>query len=147
ERARSGAGCRPAASSTLRTEVGETVMRGLEFAGDPAVAPVGILPRESQDQTAQRMLERRPAGLLVRIRTASSDELAVPRQQRLWLHWEARPRGSRQRATQRGEQRAVNSAEAWTAALATQDRQLVSQEQNLELLRARRPGQQRHQRE
>jgi pimeloyl-ACP methyl ester carboxylesterase len=68
----------------------------LELADDPAVSPVGILPRESQDQRSQRRLERRPPRLLVRIRPASGDQLAVPPQQRLGLHREARPRPSRQ---------------------------------------------------
>src|SRR5215211_6482883 len=83
----------------------------LELADDPAVPPMRILPRESQDQRAQRLLERRPPRLLVRIRPASGDQLAVPRQQRLRLHREVRPRSPRQRATQRGEKRAVNSGE------------------------------------
>src|SRR5918994_4577347 len=71
----------------------------------------------------------------------------MPAQHCLWLHREARPRRPRKRSTQRREQRAVNWADLRPTPLPTQDPQLVSQDQDLQLLRAARPGQQRHQRE
>jgi hypothetical protein len=57
---------------------------------------------------------------------------------------EARPGESRQRSTQRRQEQAVNGGEPWTAGLSTQDRQLVSQNQDLQFLRATRAGQQPH---
>src|SRR6266545_3491959 len=115
---------------------GDSDAETLELADDPPVAPVGILTRESKDQRAQRPLERRPPGLLVRIRPASRDKLAMPTQHRLWLHREARPSRSRKRSTQRREERPVNWAWLRPTRLPTQDRQLVPQDQDLQLLRA-----------
>ena len=48
---------------------------------------------------------------------------------------------------ERRQEHAVNSGEARTAGLPTQDRQLVSQDQDLQLLRATRAGEERHERE
>jgi hypothetical protein len=76
----------------------------LELANDPPVSPVRVLVGEPQDLRSQRHLERRPAGLSVRIRPAASDKLVVPTQQRLRLDREARPGRPRQRAAQRRQQ-------------------------------------------
>jgi hypothetical protein len=56
---------------------------------------------------------------------------------------EAGSRPPRKRSTQRGDERAVNWAELQSTRLPTQDRQLVSQHQDLQLLGTTRPGQQR----
>src|SRR5919198_298158 len=102
---RSGAGRRPPASSTFRTEVADTEMpKPFEFADDPSVSPVRVLVVEPQDQTAYRRLKQRPTGSPMRIRPAARDELAVPAQQRLGLDREGRPSGSRQGAAQRCQQ-------------------------------------------
>src|SRR5918996_2100889 len=119
----------------------------LELADDAAVPPVAVLARESKDQGAQRPLERRPprgpcADMSSVVRQAgdasSATSAASP---------ESRPRPPRQRAAQRGQERAVSSGDQWTAGLPTQDLQLVSEDQDLQFLRATRAGQQRNERE
>jgi hypothetical protein len=126
---------------------GDSDAKALELADDPTGAPARILTSQSKDQAAQRKLKRRPPRRRVRIRPASGDELTMPTEQRLWLHGETRPRWPRKRAAQRCQQRAVSRGEVRTTRLPTQDRQLVSQNQDLQLLRATRPGQQRQKRE
>lgn len=66
----------------------------------------------------------------------------------VWLDREARPARSRQRTAQHRQQRPVSRAEVRTTRLPTQDRQLVSQNQDLQLLvGATRPSQQPDERE
>ena len=147
-RARSGAGGRPAPISTLRTEVAETVTPRPLSSPTMRRYPPWRFSRASRRirVRSDRSSGGRP-GALVRICPASCDKLAMPAQQRLRLHRKARPRPPRQRAAQRGQERAVSSGDLWTAGLPTQDRQLVSEDQDLQFLRATRAGQQRHERE
>lgn len=79
-----------------------------------------------------------------RVPRVLGDQLTMPTEQRLWLHREARPRRPRQRATHHRQKCTVTSGDVWTAGLSAQDRQFVSQGQDLQLLRVTRPGQQRH---
>src|SRR5439155_12600965 len=60
----------------------------LELADDPFVSPVRVLPRETQDQLAERALEPRSPGPPVRIRPPACDQLPVPAKQRLRLERE-----------------------------------------------------------
>jgi hypothetical protein len=81
----------------------------LELADDPLVSPVRVLLGETHDQLAERALERRPSCLPMRVSPAARDKLAVPAQQRVRFDREVRPRRSRYRATERGEQRPVST--------------------------------------
>src|SRR6266545_4975413 len=94
---RCGAGWRPASSSTLRTEVAETVIpKPLSSPTITSVPPVRVLAAKSQDQGMQRRLEWRPTRSAVWIRPAACDQLTVPAQERLGLDREARPGDPRQ---------------------------------------------------
>jgi hypothetical protein len=83
----------------------------------------------------------------MRVRPATGDQLAVPAQQRVRPHQEARPGRARQRAAQRRQQRSIGPRQPWPSRLPPQNSQLVPQHKNLQLLRAARPPQQPHQRE
>src|SRR6266540_4463808 len=119
----------------------------LKLADDPFVSPVRVLPSETKDQLAERALERRSPGPPVRVCPATGDELAMPAKQRLRLEREARPRRLVERAAQRREQRAIRSCQLRPRALSAEDRQLVAENENLQLLRATWASQQPHQRE
>jgi hypothetical protein len=66
----------------------------LELAFDLLVAPAGVLLGEPDDQLLHLLVQRRPAGLAVRVGPRASDQPPMPAQQRLGLDEEARPTGS-----------------------------------------------------
>src|SRR5437879_5507356 len=80
----------------------------LELADDPFVSPVRVLPRETQDQLAERALEPRPPRPPVRVRPPADDELPVPAKQRLRLEREDCPGGP-------GEERLSDASSARSA--------------------------------
>jgi hypothetical protein len=53
----------------------------LELADDPFVSPARVLLGATNDQLAERALQRRPPGLPVRVSPAAGNELAVPSKQ------------------------------------------------------------------
>jgi hypothetical protein len=69
----------------------------------------------------------------------ASDQLTVPAQQRHRLDREASPRGSRQCAAERGQQRPIGPRQLRLPSLPTQHREFMAQHQDLEFLRATRP--------
>src|SRR6266545_5756095 len=119
----------------------------LELTDDPFVAPVRVLGRESHDQLAQRALKRRSSGAPVGVCPAARDELAVPAKQRLRLEREDGPGRPAQRAGQRRQQRAISPRQLRPRRLSAEDRKLVAEDENLQLLRATPLPQQPHQRE
>src|SRR2546428_10441839 len=106
----------------------------LEFADDPLVSPVRVLASETKDQLAERALERRSPGPPVRVCPAAADQLPMPAKQRLRLEREARPRRLVERAAQRREQRAIRSCQLRPRALSAEDRQLMAEDEDLQLL-------------
>ncbi len=148
ERVRSGAGWRPASSSTLRTDVAETLMPR------PLSSPTIRLYPQCEFSRARRRIrsrsERSSGGrpcLPMCVRPAARDKLAVPAQQCVRFDCEVRPSRSRHRATERSQQRPIRTRKSRPSRLTPKNRKLVTQEQDLELLRATRPCQQPHQRE
>src|SRR5712691_9019861 len=119
----------------------------LEFADNPFVSPVRVLPGESQDQLAERALERRSPGPPARVGPAAGDQLPMPAQQRLRLDRKHCPGRPGQRATQRRQQRSIGLRQLRPRVPPAQDRQLVAENQDFQFLRATRPRQQPHQRE
>src|SRR6266545_3685083 len=119
----------------------------LELADDPFVSPVRVLPGETKDQPAERGLERRSPGPPVRVSPPAGDQLAVPAKQRIWLEREGRPTPSGERAAQRRQQRAIRSRRHRSRRLSAEDRQLMAEDEDLQLLRATGPPQQPHQSE
>jgi hypothetical protein len=83
----------------------------------------------------------------MRVRPAARDKLAVPAQRCVRFDCEVRPSRSRHRATERSEQRSIRTRQPRPSRLTPKNRKLVTQEQDLELLRATRSCQQPHQRE
>src|SRR6266540_4522607 len=119
----------------------------LELADDPFLSPVWVLLCETKDQLAERALERRSPGPPVRVCPPARDQLAVPAKQRLRLEREGRPRRLGERAAQRRQQRAIRSRRHRSRGLSAEDRQLMAEDEDLQLLRATGPPQQPHQSE
>src|SRR5215211_2081329 len=111
----------------------------LELADDPFVSPVRVLPGESQDQLAERALESRSPGPPARVRPPARDQLPVPTKQRLRLERQGRPGRPRKRTAQRHQQRAIRSCQSRPRGLSAEDRQLMAEDEDLQLLRATRP--------
>src|SRR6266496_1699263 len=127
-----GAGGTPAALSKLRTKEAETSIPSLRSSPTyPDVAPAAVLARQPQDQLAHLAVDRRSTGATARVRPVSSDQLPVPAQQRLGPHHERLPRATRQHAAQRREQQPVTRRVQRPSNLPPQDRQLVTQHQDL----------------
>jgi hypothetical protein len=110
-----------------------------------ARSPAAVLARQPQDQGAHLSVDRWPAGTPVRIRPMSGDEPPVPAQQRLRFHREGSPRATRHRPAERGQQQPIARRELRPPHLSPQDRQLVPQHEDLELLRALAAPEQHHQ--
>src|SRR6266508_1130677 len=83
----------------------------------------------------------------MRIRPTAGDQVAVPAQERVRPHGEARPGRPWQRAAQRRQQRPISSGQLWRCSLPPQNRQLVAEDEDLQLLRATRPSEQPNERE
>jgi hypothetical protein len=81
----------------------------------------------------------------MRVGPRAGDQPAVPAQQRLRLDEEAGPAGSGQDAADRGEQGPVGRFQPGTRDLATQDRKLVAQHHDLQVLGGITAGCQREQ--
>jgi hypothetical protein len=116
-----------------------------QLADDPPVTPARVLASEPHNQRLGATIDRRPSLASARIRPAPPDQLAVPAQQRRRTHRQARPRTSRQCARERSQDRPVDGPKLHSARLPAQDRQLMPEHQDLELLRALRSAQQHHQ--
>jgi hypothetical protein len=91
------------------------------------------------------MGKRRPAGVAVRVGPGAGHEPPMPAQQRLGLDEEARPAGPGQDAADGGEQGAVGGLEPESWRLAAQDRELVAQHKDLEILGGVAAGERREQ--
>jgi hypothetical protein len=116
-----------------------------QLASDPQVAPTAVLAREPQDQLAHLTADWRPSGTAVRVGPAAGDQLPMPAQQRLRLNHERLPAASRQDPAQRREQQPVVRLESRLTDLPTEDRQLVPEHENLELLRPVTPSEEHDQ--
>jgi hypothetical protein len=77
---------------------GDAHAKPLELAFDPLVAPGRVLPGQADDQPLHRWVQRRPAGVAVRVGPCPGDQPPMPAQQRLGLDEQARPPGSGQHA-------------------------------------------------
>ena len=147
ERVRCGAGRRPASSSTLRTDVAETGMpRPLSSPTIRLYPQWGFSPARRRIRS-KRALEGRSPGPPVRVCPAAGDELAVPTEQCLRLDREDCPGRPGQRTAQRRQQRPISPRQPRRRGLPAEDRQLLPEHEDLQLLRATRPSQQPDQRE
>ena len=94
------------------------------------ISPLGIFARESVDHFAD--LAVRPwAAWPVRVPPPVGYQATVPGQQRGRRDQPVHPQLSRQQPDQRGQNRSIRPRGVWLADLATQDRDLVPQHQQL----------------
>jgi len=148
ECARCGAGSKPASSSTLRTDVVDTaVPRPLSSPTIPSVPPVRVLPERDEGSahgaSGRAAVARDSAACKssgARSARGASEAASPPRTRRP-------PRQSGQRAAQHRQKRTIRWCWPRPWRLPTEDRQLMAEDENLQLLRATRPPQQQDQRE
>ena len=115
-----------------------------QLALDALIAPARVLPGQPDDQLLDLRVQRWPADP-VWVGPRTGDQPPMPAQQRLGLDQEARPMSPGQDATDRGKQRPVGGLQPGTWSLAAQDRELVAQHQDLEVLGGVAAGEQREQ--
>jgi hypothetical protein len=106
----------------------------LEFALDPLVAPARVLPGQADDQLSHVLVQRWSAGLVVRVGPCAGHQASVPAQQRLRPDDETGPAGSGQHAADGSEQRSVGGPEPGSSRLAAQHTELVTQDEDLQIL-------------
>jgi hypothetical protein len=134
---RCGGGSR-APMSPKRRRQGSAVHR--RCGGSPSAGS-----RVRVDKRPYPTIERRPSRTSVRIRPASPDQLPVPAQQRGRTHRQTPQCASRQRPAEGSEDRSVDGPKLRSSGLPAQDRQLMPEHEDLELLRALRSAQQHDQ--
>ena len=117
-----------------------------EFAGDAAVAPGGVVGGHVDDEATKRggggWSARRPQGLS----PVAGDSASVPTQQGLWRDEPAGSLWSGQGRRDGTEQGPVLVGEGWSVVLPVQHCELVTQHDDLEVLRASRAHSQARQR-
>jgi hypothetical protein len=107
-----------------------------QLARDPQVAPARVIAGEPQYQLAHITADRRAARAAVRKGPAASNHPAMPAQKRLRPNEEGVPGAARQHATERGQQQPVVYLQSRPARLPAKNRQLVSEHEDLQLLRS-----------
>jgi hypothetical protein len=106
-----------------------------ELALDPHAAPPGVLPGELQDEVSGVRIEGRPPhAALPSVGPLPPNQLPVPPQQRLRTQHEGGPSRTGEHPARRGEHYLVEPAEARAARLPSQDLQLVTQDEDLDVL-------------
>src|SRR6266542_3627160 len=108
---------------------------------------MAVLARESHDQLTYLLVDSWPARAPVRIGPAAGDDPPVPAQQRLRRDKECLPRATRHHSAQRRQYQPVALRQLRAPRLPPQDRQLVAQNEQLELLRAVAAREQQDERE
>ena len=114
-----------------------------QLAMDAPVAPGRVLRREPQHQRADLRGDARPARPTTGIRPAPSDQVAVPTQQRGRGDEERRPPRPRQQPRQRRQHHPVRGFQVNPGDLTPQDRDLMAQHENLDLVGAITPRNER----
>ena len=133
-RAQRPAGAAPCVAATGRAH---PVPEPLELALDPDHAPPRILPGHLNDQTNQRGIERRSASLAVPERPFAPDELPVPADDRRRGHDEPTPAVAADQIRQHRDHHPVPAAQARPGVRPLQDRELMTEHQDLSFALAR----------
>jgi len=105
-----------------------------QLAVDALIAPAGILPGQPEDQLLNLLAYRRSSWSTTRVGPRAGHEVPVPAQQRLRPDEETGPAGSWQDAADGSEQGPVGGFELDSWSVAAEDRELVAQDQDLEIL-------------
>ena len=114
-----------------------------QLALDPSVAPARILAGHLQHEVPDRRCGGRSAWSSMREGPPAGDELGVPAQQGSGRH-EPQPAQLRgQQSAQGAENRTVNPAQPWTWVVTSQDADLVTEHQDLDVFGCIGPGEQR----
>jgi hypothetical protein len=106
---------------------------------DALVARPRVLAGKANDQLLHLLGDRRSAGGGGRVGPVPADHAPMPAQQRLVPYQEHRPARRWEHPAQRRQQRTVGGLQARPRVLAAQQRKLVAQHQDLDLLGRRRP--------
>src|SRR5215213_4889252 len=93
-----------------------------------------VLPGQANDQLYHVLIQRWSAGLVVRVDRCAGHQASVPAQQRLRPDEETGPVGSGQHATDGSEQHSVGGPQPGSSRLAAQHRELVAQNEDLQIL-------------
>ena len=107
-----------------------------ELAGDAAVAPCGVADSHLDDETTQLHRGAGPDGRPAGLGPVAGDSASVPTQQGLWRDEPASSLRSGQGRRDRTEQGPVLVGEGWSVVQAVQHCELVTQHDDLEVLRA-----------
>ncbi len=118
-----------------------------ELAPDPRVPPARVLAGEAQDQGRDVRTDGRPTPPPSGVRPAPGHQATMPAQQGLGPDDEAGPASPREQARGRGEKDPVGIGQFGPGHLPAQDRELMTQHDDLKIRRAIRPKGQRHQSE
>jgi hypothetical protein len=105
-----------------------------QLVDDADIASVAVLARETQDQLAHLISDRWSPGPPVRICPAANHQLSMPAEECLRAHRENVPTAARQHPAQRCKQQPVVRLKPRLADLPAEDRQLMAEHENLELL-------------
>jgi len=105
-----------------------------EFALEALVAPARVLGGQTDDQLLHLLIQRRPACLAMRVGPRAGDQAAMPAPQGVRGDQEARPAVAWQDAADCGEQGAVGGFQPGSWELASQDGELLAQDQDLQVL-------------
>jgi hypothetical protein len=111
-----------------------------QFALDPHVAPVGVLPSETDDQAARLGWQRRTTGSTTS--PPSPKQRPVPAAKRPRTHCEARPPLRREQPARGRQERPVDARVTRPLPSPPEDRELVSQDHDLEISLATAPDEQ-----
>ena len=122
---------------------GDGVAESDELALDPSIPPAGILAGHAQHQGADRRCGGWSAWPSARVGPAAGDELGVPAQQRPGRHQPQLAQRGRQQPAQRAEHGAVEPRHCRTRVASAQHGDLVTQHQDLDVLRGIGAGEQR----
>jgi hypothetical protein len=114
-----------------------------EFARNPLVAPAAVLARESEDQLADLTGDRRSPRARCWVGPALRHELATPAQERVGRDEERTPALAREQPARGGQERPVGGPKRGPRNLAPQDRELMTENDDLALLELLRAAGQR----
>jgi hypothetical protein len=133
---RFGAGSIPASRGIVETVLrSELDAESDQLTLDPPVPPTRILAREPHDELTDLLRRRRPTRAPMRIRPTARDQLTMPAQECSGRNQERSfPRRPGQHTAERRQKRSIRRRQLRTCHLPLKHLQLVTEQQNLDLL-------------
>jgi hypothetical protein len=113
---------------------GDAHAKPQEFALEALVAPVRVLGGQADDQLLDLVVQRRSSMAAMRVGPRAGDQAVMPAPQGVRGDQEARPAVAWQDAADCGEQGAVGGFQPGSWELASQDGELLAQDQDLQVL-------------